>query len=336
MRANERAGQTQAKMKSLAWFAQLAVAAVYALIFIGAMVTSKGAGMAVPDWPLSFGSLNPPGWWRNDPVFWEHSHRLAGATVGLLTVTLGIWVLAVVRTAWVRWLAFAVMVGVILQGVLGGLRVLHVSTALAMVHGCTAQLFLIGMVALAVALSPSWLDGAHSELSHSLPLLHRLSLALPILVYLQVILGAAVRHSGAGLAIPDFPLALGHIIPPMLSHGVALHFTHRALGYLIVILAIWATALIFLQFRHRMESLLPGVLLGVLLILQVLLGGIVVWRLRAPIPTSLHVVNGAICLGLAVMFAMMTRKLQRCGSHRFETIPKSARNKAELARETCL
>ncbi len=297
----------------LAGFSIFVVVAVYVLVFFGAMVTSKGVGMAVPDWPLSFGSLNPPGWWLSDPVFWEHSHRLAGATVGLLTLVLGLWTLTVVRVEWVRWLAVAVMLGVVLQGVLGGLRVLHVSTVLAMVHGCTAQLFLVGMVVLAVALSPNWHRGAVMEASGCLRLLRWSSFAMPVLLYMQVIVGAVVRHTGAGLAIPDFPLALGRIIPPMLNHGVAVHFAHRVLGYVIVLAGLWVVLLVVLKFRHRISKLWPGVVMGMLLVLQVLLGGFVVWQLRAPLPTTLHVVNGSACLGLSVWFAMMVWTLRAEG-----------------------
>ncbi len=80
--------------RALCWYSRLVVLAVFLLIFVGAMVTSRGAGLSVPDWPLSFGSLNPPQYLEDIQVFWEHSHRLIGAIVGLMVIGLAVWLTA--------------------------------------------------------------------------------------------------------------------------------------------------------------------------------------------------------------------------------------------------
>jgi cytochrome c oxidase assembly protein subunit 15 len=137
-------------------FAVLAVVATFPLVFVGGAVTSKNAGMAVPDWPLSFGSVNPPGWWEMDQVNYEHGHRLLGTTVGLLVLTLAVW------TGWrdprksLRSFAYALLAAVVVQGLLGGIRVLWDSKALALIHGCTAQLFFAGIVVMACVSAPGW------------------------------------------------------------------------------------------------------------------------------------------------------------------------------------
>src|SRR5579862_7371341 len=122
--------------KSNSWpyhFARLVVLATLCLIFLGGMVTTKRAGLAVPDWPLSFGSLNPHGWWMMTDaqgehlVRLEHVHRLFAELVGLLTIALAVGVWRTDERSWVKWLSLGAVLGVILQGVLGGLRVIKLS-----------------------------------------------------------------------------------------------------------------------------------------------------------------------------------------------------------------
>src|SRR5215218_230291 len=92
----------------LAWYAKVVVAAVFVLIFLGGLVTSWGAGMAAPDWPLSFGSLNPNGWWSDFPLRLEHGHRLIASLVGVLTLFLTGWIY---RNNWIRGFAILVALG---------------------------------------------------------------------------------------------------------------------------------------------------------------------------------------------------------------------------------
>ena len=143
----------------LSHYAKLCILATLVLLFIGGMVTSKKAGMAVPDWPLSYGSVNPAGWWQIENVRLEHGHRLIASAIGLLMIGLAVWTWRVESRRWVKFLSLAALVLVCLQGVMGGLRVTEISTVFADLHGCTAQVFLCLLVMLGVVLSPKWSSG---------------------------------------------------------------------------------------------------------------------------------------------------------------------------------
>jgi heme a synthase len=293
----------------LSRFAKLSVVATFALIFLGALVTSKNAGLAVPDWPLSFGSLNPPGWWEMELVRLEHSHRLVGALIGVLTITLAVWTWRAESRRWVRWLAVAAVAGVCVQGIMGGLRVTQLSTALAVVHGCIAQLFLSAMIVLATALSPVAKNGY--ALSSNIRNTRVASLILVSAVFLQLIAGAIMRHYKAGLAIPDFPLAFGRVIPPLTDFYVTIHFAHRVGAVVVVATVLWVVALILRTAYGERHLLYPAMWLLCLVGTQVGLGAAVIWSVRGPLPTTLHVVNGAGVLGISVLILTRTFLMQR-------------------------
>jgi cytochrome c oxidase assembly protein subunit 15 len=172
--------------------ALVTAAATFVLILAGGLVTNTGAGLAVPDWPTTFGHnmfLYP---WSAmvDGIFYEHSHRLIGSVVGLLT-------LALAAALWraggpLRWLGLVAVAGVIVQGVLGGLRVVLLRETLAIVHGCLAQAFFALIVAIA------WLTSARARLvARPLePGLRALTLLAATLVYVQIVLGALLTHAG--------------------------------------------------------------------------------------------------------------------------------------------
>ncbi len=293
-------------------FAQATVFATLCLIFLGGMVTSKNAGLAVPDWPLSYGSINPPGWLHIENVRLEHGHRLFAEFVGLLITILAILVWKYETRPWVRWLGVAAFVGVCFQGVLGGLRVTQLSITLAMAHGCMAQLFLCLVITLAAALSPrrDW-----EYFGRRLSLIRSLAWALVGILYCQLILGAVMRHMHAGLAIPDFPFAFGKLIPTLDTPAIRIHFAHRV-GALVVTCTVLSLAVAILV-NARKEPMLvrPIVVLVSLLVLQIALGAHVIWLARAPIPTTLHVLNGAILLGAALVIALRAARLKPHGFH---------------------
>ena len=130
------------------------------LIFVGGVVTTTRAGLSVPDWPNSFGHNMFTFPWEKwvGPIFYEHSHRLLGSLVGLLTVSLAVWIHVIEDRPWVKQLARLAVVGVVIQGILGGLRVVLLADAMAIVHGCLAQAFLSLIVGLAVVTSPGWFE----------------------------------------------------------------------------------------------------------------------------------------------------------------------------------
>jgi heme a synthase len=168
------------------------------LIFVGGVVTNTGSAMAVPDWPTTFGYnmfLYP---WSQmvGGIFYEHSHRLLGSLVGMLTIALAVSLWISETRKWMRWLGVVAVAAVILQGVLGGLRVVLVEHGLAIVHGCVAHAFLALIVGLAVCTSADWAAATSSD-----PLrdarLRTLALVVTPLLYLQIVFGALVTHTAA-------------------------------------------------------------------------------------------------------------------------------------------
>ena len=180
------------------WPHRLAVitaGATFLLILAGGLVTNTGAGLAVPDWPTTFGYnmfLYP---WSKmvGGIFYEHSHRLIGSVVGLLTLTLTLVLWAVEPRRWLRWLGATALFAVIIQGVVGGLRVILLQETLAIVHGALAQAFFGLTVALALFTSREWSEPPRAALD--LPL-KRLSLAVTGCLYLQIVFGSLLTHRG--------------------------------------------------------------------------------------------------------------------------------------------
>ena len=215
-------------------FSVLLALSTLVLVFIGGLVTSTGSGLAVPDWPLSYGMLMPP---MVGGVFYEHGHRMAAATVGFFTLVLAVWTQVAEPRRGVRRLAWTALALVVTQGILGGLTVLFLlPTPVSVTHACLAQTFFCVTLALAYATSREWDDTS--------PALDRArvrpaALVATTVVFAQLLLGALMRHTGAGLAIPDFPLAFGGLVPPFDEPGVAIHFAHRlgALGVLVAVLS---------------------------------------------------------------------------------------------------
>src|SRR5438477_1184898 len=172
--------------------------ATFPLIFIGGLVTSKDAGLSVPDWPNSYGYnmfLFPPRLWAGN-ILYEHTHRLYASFVGLLTIVLAAWAWFGERRRWVRWLGVSCLSLVIVQGVLGGLRVVLLKLDLAIIHACVAQAFFCLTMLMCLVTSRWWMsaDGPRDGR------LIRLAVVTWIVVYLQLIVGATMRHYRAGLA----------------------------------------------------------------------------------------------------------------------------------------
>jgi cytochrome c oxidase assembly protein subunit 15 len=172
--------------------ALVTLAATLVLILFGGLVTNTGAALAVPDWPSTFGYnlfLYP---WSHmvGGIFYEHTHRLLGAVVGLLT--LGLAALLWRAGGRFRWLGLAASVAVVAQGVLGGLRVVLLQNTLAIVHGSLAQAF-FGLLSAIVFLTSRAAERPPRDLD---PSLRPLTLAAAAVVYLQIVLGALLTHAG--------------------------------------------------------------------------------------------------------------------------------------------
>ncbi len=295
-------------------FAKLCVLATLVLLFIGGMVTSKRAGMAVPDWPLSYGSVNPPGWWQIENVRLEHGHRLTAAFIGLMTIFLCVWTWRVESRLWVKWLSVVALILVCLQGVIGGLRVTEVSSALAVVHGCLAQIFLGTLVVLATVMSPRW---SRERIRSNQVIPKKVAVTAGVfagLVFVQLIIGAIMRHYNAGLAIPTFPLAFGKIIPPLPSFPIAINFAHRVGAVVVALGSLHLLTMAVMRVGSVKTLVAPAILIVVLVVVQIGLGAEIILRARPPIQTTLHVLNGALILATAI--SMATRAFLLRGSVR--------------------
>jgi len=186
------------------WPHRLAVAtacATFPLLFIGGLVTSKGAGLAVPDWPTTFGYnmfLYP---WSKmiGNVFYEHGHRLVASAVGMLTIALALSLWFQERRLWLRWLGVVALVLVIVQGVLGGLRVVLLEHTLAIVHASVAQVFFALTVSLALFTSSKWCEETATPPFLDVERLLRICALTTGLIYIQIIFGAVLRHTGMRL-----------------------------------------------------------------------------------------------------------------------------------------
>ncbi|MEY4941622.1 MAG: hypothetical protein RIQ93_3357 [Verrucomicrobiota bacterium] len=299
--------RTSQHKPALAIFAALGSIWVFVLITLGAFTTSIGAGMAFPDWPLSNGSINPSGWLRDVAMFAEHSHRLTGALMGLITLALALWLWRREDRPWLRQLGWWALAIVILQGLIGGQRVqldaldvpgfeMSLGQMLRIPHGILAQVYVCLLIAIAVASSKSWIE-------RPAPMgaaVRWIGIAGCALLIIQLTIAAVMRHNGAGLSIPTFPYSTlsGHWLPDTWDFRVAFHFAHRAMA---VLLAIVLTALAFVVRRDPASTLAlraAASALMSLVVLQILLGAQIIWTLRRPEMTTSHVVVGALLLAI--------------------------------------
>ncbi len=272
-------------------FSVLMVGATLFLIFAGGLVTSTGSGLAVPDWPLSYGMLMPP---MVGGIFYEHGHRMVATGVGFLTLVFAFWTARRETRPGVRRLAWAALGIVIAQGVLGGITVrFFLPPAVSIAHACLAQTFFCVLIALSYGLSREWL-GAPATNSDTTGV-RGAALAATLVVWLQLLVGATMRHLHAGLAIPDFPLAFGQLVPSFTSTAIAVHFGHRVGA--VLVLACLLRLLVAAQ-RSRDRSLARmGVLALGLALVQVALGAATILTAKAVVPTTFHVATGAAVLG---------------------------------------
>lgn len=317
------------------------------------MVTSKGVGLAVPDWPTTFGYnmfLFPFSKWVGG-IFFEHTHRLIASTVGFLTIILAIWIWRTDQRRWLRNLGLIALGAVVLQGVLGGLRVTLLKDEIGVFHACLAQAFFGMVIVITLATSPFWrrlagtardgfresvgespanlrtsqLATANSSGERGLPakMLARVVIATTLVIYLQLGLGATMRHQHRDLSILDFPLAYGKIIPDtspariiqintwrdaralsdVTPFQIWLQLAHRLLA---LIIAAGIIASLFLARRTRQNA---GALARfsdawfLLLACQITLGAWVIWSNKAADVATAHVAVGATIFALGVAFS---------------------------------
>lgn len=325
-----------------AWLHRCAVVFVlitFGLLILGGTVTSKGAALAVHDYPRSLGYnlfLLPPSMWVGG-IFWEHTHRLLGSIVGLCAILMAFslwWTQR--RRPWLQWVGVATLALIIAQGVMGGLRVRQLSTTWAVLHGMTGQIILCATVLVAAALSKRWINGPmmlHTS-SHTDKSGRRLSIVLLAALLIQLGLGAMVRHTGAALAVPDFPANYGGLIPPLTQQDiitahdtlvpyqefqsseyptpvqVATHFTHRLWAVAVLALAVWTLTLLTKQAKDDPAIARPSLAICFLLIAQTALGAMVIYSGRHPEVATAHQATGAAIMGCATLLVIRLHALQ--------------------------
>lgn len=290
-------------------FTKLVAAATLFLIFAGAMVTSTGSGLAVPDWPNTYGSFMfsfPMSKWVGG-IFYEHGHRLIASTVGFLVVIQAIWLQLREPKRFVRRLGWLSLLAVCVQGALGGITVLLLlPKSISISHAALAEIFFCINVSIAFFTS-RWYQSLQTVEKGDAPV--GMAWALTAIVYLQILAGAVLRHLGAGLAIPDFPLSFGRVIPRFTTPEIIAAFTHRAGGFVVAAMVIvMAVRLLRYEREHPLRGL--GMLLLIVVALQVTLGGWVIWSGKQPHITSLHVMTGAFTLALSIVLTLSSRTLR--------------------------
>jgi heme a synthase len=327
-------------LNRFAWFT--AVATLF-LICSGGMVTSKGAGLAVPDWPTTFGYnmfLFPVSKWIGG-IFFEHTHRLIASTVGFLTIILAIWLWLSEDREWVRNFGVIAVAGVVLQGILGGLRVTMLKDEIGIFHACIAQAFFGLIVVTALVTTNFWrtLAKVMVDPKKFLPI-KRLGIGTTIAIYIQLALGAIMRHEHRDLAILDFPTANGAWIPDTSANALAkisawrdahafsdvtafqiwLQMAHRFLALIITV------AIILLCFRiwrdaRQITALKRLSVCWIALVLgQLTLGAWTIWSNKAADIATAHVAMGAIMLSFGVSISAICWRILAVSSHMKQTI----------------
>ena len=288
------------------------------LVLAGSLVTSTGSGLSVPDWPTSYGwnmFTFPPSKWVGG-IFYEHGHRLIASTVGFLTVVLAAWLWRSDPRRWMKRLGATALVAVILQGLLGGLTVLFfLPASISTAHAGLAEIFFGLTVAMALFTSPGWIRSAgHVDDGW----LRRVATATTAVIYVQILLGATMRHSDAGLAIPDFPLMFGGLLPDHWDVKIAIHFAHR-MGALVVTAFILAASVhVWTRHRGNREVTTPASALVVLVAMQIALGASTILSRRNVWINSAHVVCGALVLATSLVLTLRSWRL------RFRAAPTAA------------
>lgn len=308
-------------------FALFAVFWAVLLLKAGYITTTIEAGMVFLDWPLSNGSLNPEGWLTDPHMAAEHSHRLLGAALGMLAITFVIWNHVTEARRGVRLLAWALLGMVVLQGLLGGLRVMldqlnigtesnHVAMTFAILHAVGAQLTFGLLASHALVHSRNWIRGPLAALASVPAALRCLGLAAVAVLIAQVALGAVVRHYKVGAVIHTFPLSSpeGHLLPPVWNWAVAWNFSHRAGAVVASIVLIAFIVAIFRNSATRAVLARWAWVPALLLVVQIALGWITTVTFINAHAATAHALVGAFLVVSTWTLALAVHRPRLAGA----------------------
>ena len=275
-------------------FAMFVVVWAVILLAAGALVTSEDAALAVPDWPLSYGTLNPP---MVGGIAFEHSHRLVATGLGVLVIGLAFLLGRYDQRPWMKYLGFAALAGVILQGVLGGLVVLRLLHYwLPVMHACTAELIFAVLVVIAICTSRWYVQSLPQYVDRGVPSIHSIVTLNSVVIFLQVLVGAGFRHKYLSLK----PHVFGAVI--------------------VLAMVIWTARVLRQRFPEAPPMTRVRKLLHSIVGLQILLGLVALWaRINSandpqPLPpvvisTVVHTVVGAFLFATSIAAVLVCYRL---------------------------
>lgn len=306
----------------LAWFCIFALFWITLLLYAGGFTTSIEAGMAFLDWPLSNGSINPAGWMEDREMRAEHSHRLLGMKIGILSIILVIWTQIREDRRWVRRVALILLLMVILQGCLGGARVVFdrfnihsesnfIAQSFAIIHACGAQIILSLLVTLSLVCSRHWIE-RNGGLKEPAPnSVGWAGLIACITLFIAITFGAIMRHADVGLAISTFPYSTweGNWLPINWNWAVSINFAHRVSALLASIAILFFIGNIWKFARISPTLGWLSILPLLLLFLQIFLGATVTWSRIHEHAATAHMLNGAFLLASCWMLTFLSMRL---------------------------
>ncbi len=275
-------------------YALFVVGCAVILLTAGALVTSEDAALAVPDWPLSYGTLNPP---MVGGIAFEHSHRLIAAGLGVLIIGLAFLLWRYDERPSMKVLGLAALGGVIFQGILGGLTVLKLLHYwLPVMHACTAEIVFAILVSIAVCTSRWYMQSLPQYVDRGSPSIHSIVTLNAVVIFLQVLAGAAFRHKYLSLK--------PHV------YGAAI----------VLAMVIWTTYVLGQRFPEVPAITRVRKLLHSIVGLQILLGLVALWARitsaddpqplpRVVISTVIHTVFGAILFATSIATVIVCYRL---------------------------
>jgi cytochrome c oxidase assembly protein subunit 15 len=316
-------------------FACFCAGSILFLICIGGLVTSHEAGMSVPDWPNTYGYNMFVFPWQDwvGGIFYEHSHRLVASGVGVLMTILAV-ALCFQERVWLRWMGGVVPLFVLLEGTIGGLRVVLSEDQLGILHGCLAQLLFVSVSLIALFTSRWWIESGAPSLraGKTAPQWTGRTLAICGLIFCQLMIGATMRHEHAGLSISDFPLAYGQVWPKTdpasinqynaerFQHDanakatsalyINMQMAHRVGAVLITVAILAAAAAVWLTPGTATILRRWSAVWVFLVFLQFTLGAFTIWTNKAADVATTHVAVGALTLVLGALLTAMSWRLQ--------------------------